>query len=94
MADAKLNDDVEEIPQPIRGNKISKKNKKKNKNQQQDLEEDSAGTPNIVVIMLRSMDGITHKNSHKLEAFQAVKMICCLCRETSGKFNFFTSPLQ
>lgn len=51
MADAKLNDDdnVEEIPQPIRGNKISKKNKKKNKNQQQDVEEDSAGIPNIIL---------------------------------------------
>jgi len=52
LADRKLNDDddnVEEIPQPICGNKTSKKNKKKNKIQQQDLEEDSAGTSNIVL---------------------------------------------
>jgi len=55
LANTKLkddDDDVEEIPQPIRGNKISKKNKKKNKNQQQDLEEDSAGMHNIVVKIL------------------------------------------
>lgn len=48
LADTKLNDDevvVEEIPQPNRGNKISKKNKKKNKNQQ-DLDENSAGISN------------------------------------------------
>lgn len=48
LADTKLNDDevvVEEIPQPNRGNKTSKKNKKKNKNQQ-DFDENSAGTPN------------------------------------------------
>jgi len=52
LADTKLNDNddnVEDIPQPVRGNKISKKNKKKNKNQEQDLEEDSAGTPYIVL---------------------------------------------
>jgi len=55
LANTKLkddDDDVEEIPQPIRGNKISKKNKKKNKNQQQDLEEDSAGMPNIIVLII------------------------------------------
>lgn len=43
LAAAKLNDDTtaEEPPQPIRGNKISKKNKKKNKNQ--DWEDESDG---------------------------------------------------
>lgn len=42
LAASKVDDAVtEEPPQPIRGNKVSKKNKKKNKNQ--DWEDDSEG---------------------------------------------------
>lgn len=44
LATAKLNDDeIEEIPQPNRGNKVSKKNKKKNKNLLEDLDDEFAG---------------------------------------------------
>jgi hypothetical protein len=49
LAANKINadDEIEEPPQPIRGNKISKKNKKKNKNQQ-DLEDKFTG---IIIII-------------------------------------------
>lgn len=93
MADAKLNDDdnVEEIPQPIRGNKISKKNKKKNKNQQQDVEEDSAGIPNII---LRNIDGFTHKNCHKLEGCRLCQWFDAFAVEPVAHLIFLPSPFQ
>lgn len=56
LAAAKANDvtTTEEPPQPIRGNKISKKNKKKNKNQ--DWEDESNG------IMYNYISNITFYN--------------------------------
>lgn len=44
LATTKLNDDeIEEMQQPNRGNKVSKKNKKKNKNLLEDLDDEFAG---------------------------------------------------